>query len=248
MPSIYEPIDTNRYEIRILRLDPAPDDGIISGTLIKVSLLGTPTYHALSYCWGDEFATRNAIFNDIDVPITVSLDSALRYCRRHGIDRVWADAICINQSDLTEKSLQVRNMKQIYYHAIKTIAWLGDRQDDGAELSLKFLNLVRSGHAVVSANASISHFSQCRLVLDGEELNSNESENGDLPLQAISDPVSRATDATDRCLSCVTASFFRGLVDLFERPTGSAAGSSKRWLCPYVWTLSAEIPLSAWEA
>lgn len=110
-------------------------------------------------------------------------------------------------------------MKQIYYHAIKTIAWLGDRQDDGAELSLKFLNLVRSGHAVLSANASISHSPQCRLVLDGAESNGNENENGDkngdLPLQVISDPASRATGATDRCLSCVTASFFRGVVDLF---------------------------------
>lgn len=86
MPSIYEPIDTNRYEIRILHLDSAPDDGIISGRLTKVSLLTTPTYHALSYCWGDESTTKNATFNNIDVPITVNLDSALRYCRRHGVN------------------------------------------------------------------------------------------------------------------------------------------------------------------
>ena len=109
-------------------------------------------------------------------------------------------------------------MKQIYYHAFKTIAWLGDRQDDGAELSLKFLNLVRSGHAVISPNASTSHSPECGLALDGAESNSNENGIGDLPLQVISGPASRETEATDRCLSCVTASFFRSLVDLFERP------------------------------
>ncbi|KAI9166285.1 Heterokaryon incompatibility protein [Paramyrothecium foliicola] len=38
----------------------------------------------------------------------------------------WIDAICINQSDITERSNQVRKMKQIYAAASQTFVWLGD--------------------------------------------------------------------------------------------------------------------------
>jgi len=39
--------------------------------------------------------------------------------------RLWVDAICINQDDLEERSLQVAQMGQIYASAGKVVVWLG---------------------------------------------------------------------------------------------------------------------------
>lgn len=152
MDYLYEAINTDRYEIRILRLDLTERDDIISGRLIKASLLEELEYTALSYCWGDESVMTNAMLNGTPIPVTVNLDKALRYLRQRKTKLVWVDAICINQSDLTEKSLQVRNMKQIYHQATTTIAWLGDHNGDEAEMGLKFLNSVRAGSWIPPAN------------------------------------------------------------------------------------------------
>jgi hypothetical protein len=38
---------------------------------------------------------------------------------------IWADAICINQSDLQERSQQVRLMGNIYRNAERVLIWLG---------------------------------------------------------------------------------------------------------------------------
>lgn len=59
------------------------------------------------------------------MPITVNLESALRHLRHIGIYQIWADALCINQKDVEERTLQVRLMKRIYQRADTVIVWLG---------------------------------------------------------------------------------------------------------------------------
>ncbi|KAF3004767.1 hypothetical protein E8E13_001344 [Curvularia kusanoi] len=41
-------------------------------------------------------------------------------------DLLWADAICINQADLSERGDQVQLMREIYSNAMRVIIWLGD--------------------------------------------------------------------------------------------------------------------------
>lgn len=195
MASIYQPINTEQYEIRLLHIEFTKNDGdAISATLVNASLLESPRYSALSYCWGDEDTTVEAFINGIQTPITVNLDTALRYFRRTRIKVIWADALCINQSDLTEKSLQVRFMKQIYHEAETTIAWLGDAQDDRAEQSLKCLKC--TGH-----NAVILQACNCVLSTDG----------------IITTPASSQI-TKGVCVGCTSPQFPQGLVDLFKRP------------------------------
>jgi hypothetical protein len=43
---------------------------------------------------------------------------------------LWADALCINQLDITEKTTQVRRMTQIYTNANSVWAWLGPLELD----------------------------------------------------------------------------------------------------------------------
>ncbi|KAK4182814.1 heterokaryon incompatibility protein-domain-containing protein [Podospora australis] len=91
-----------------------------------------PQYDALSYCWSsaededesaDEFVVEGdgiwIIINGQRCKIGHSLAGApLRYLRWKGkSEYIWADGICINQSDDVEKSAQVSIMDQIYRRA-----------------------------------------------------------------------------------------------------------------------------------
>ena len=101
---------------------------------------GTPSaYKALSYTWGD--ATKDCHLVKLDgteVPIGANLESALRNLRARGVTPLWVDAICINQSDDVEKSIQVRLMSKIYESAFMVIIWLGEARATTA-LAINFL-------------------------------------------------------------------------------------------------------------
>ena len=103
----YEPL-TNRHEIRVLYLTSGGSDEPLSGHL-RLEQLGAVSYEALSYEWGN--AEKNHIFHIHDgrtLRITESLHNALRDLRR-GPPRsqapraTWADGICINQDDISER-------------------------------------------------------------------------------------------------------------------------------------------------
>lgn len=84
-------------------------------------------YDALSYCWGKPELTRSILINGLDYPITTTLYEALQRIRKHSeIRHLWVDALCINQHDLDERSLQVANMLTIFSKAQQVICWLGE--------------------------------------------------------------------------------------------------------------------------
>ncbi|KAL7623788.1 hypothetical protein AAE478_005341 [Parahypoxylon ruwenzoriense] len=56
---------------------------------------------------------------------------------------IWADAICINQSDLDEKSAQVTMMDCIYSAATYVVAWLGP-PDEHSDAGVQTLNKLQS--------------------------------------------------------------------------------------------------------
>jgi hypothetical protein len=63
--------------------------------------------------------------------ISQNLDLALRHLRHRSISRLmWIDALCINQADSDEKSIQVTLMGLIYSQADSVIAWLGPEEHD----------------------------------------------------------------------------------------------------------------------
>ena len=45
-------------------------------------------------------------------------------------DFIWADAICINQEDDAEKSLEVAQMGKVYENARRVLIWLGDTDEE----------------------------------------------------------------------------------------------------------------------
>ncbi|KAF5010254.1 hypothetical protein FDECE_3572 [Fusarium decemcellulare] len=121
-------------QVRILILEPGRYGDQLVCELATVELGDDPEFEALSYCWGDKHDVRHIIVNGHPWTITKNLHSALQRLRfedRHR--RIWADAICINQTDDIEKSHQVNLMKDIFTRATGTTLFIGDYQDDSEQ-------------------------------------------------------------------------------------------------------------------
>lgn len=71
------------------------------------------------------------MWDDGEVNVTSNLENSLRHIRGRGISRgLWVDALCINQSDVAEKSVQVQLMSQIHRNAKVELCWLGEESAD----------------------------------------------------------------------------------------------------------------------
>lgn len=139
----YSPLDPTKHEIHLLRVHLAASDHfyhIIKCDLFHASLDDPDLeYDALSYCWGNRKPPQKIITNDTEVLIRPSLDWALRHLRRPEQALVlWADAVCINQSDVEEKNHQVQQMGLVYSRSLTARGWLGTGRF-GAELSSDLL-------------------------------------------------------------------------------------------------------------
>ncbi|KFA68957.1 hypothetical protein S40285_06997 [Stachybotrys chlorohalonatus IBT 40285] len=135
--SHYRSLDIRKREIRLLHLLPAESDEPISCNLTVVSLDDRPQYEALSYVWGkpvETSAPKNIVnLEGMGVSVTPNLLLALHRLRllpNEGLRTLWVDALCINQSDLDERSQQVSIMRDIYASAGHVLIWLGEGDDD----------------------------------------------------------------------------------------------------------------------
>jgi hypothetical protein len=110
-------------------------------------------YEALSYTWGDPKPAEVAyvlprggygerlIGTPVILDIGSNLARALRHFRNPNSSRVlWIDAICINQSNITERNEQVLRMKDIYKYASRVLVWLGEDSQD-SKIALETIKL-----------------------------------------------------------------------------------------------------------
>ena len=136
----YRPLDRSRREIRVLHLQPRQADGMPKSTsleceIIHVSLDERPSFSALSYTWGNSEVVRRVRIGNSWLNITANLHLALSaLLRGDQAVVIWADAVCINQSDDIEKSWQVGEMRQIYEAAAEVLVWLGPDYDGAGEV------------------------------------------------------------------------------------------------------------------
>jgi hypothetical protein len=77
--------------------------------------------------WGDPTSMEPILINGKKYNITKNLYDALNSLPDIDKSSVWwwIDAICIDQQDNTEKSMQVPRMTHIYSSAYRVLAWLG---------------------------------------------------------------------------------------------------------------------------
>ena len=125
----HEPLDDAATSIRLLKLHPtALEDNLtpICGGLTMVQVSDKPRYHALSYVWGPETPLTTIYIDGRPFNVRQNLYAFLwHYVRSSEQHLLWIDAICINQSDLVEKSSQVTMMGKIFQKARSAIVWLG---------------------------------------------------------------------------------------------------------------------------
>ena len=89
-----------------------------------------PPYTAVSYTWGSEKPTEIIYLNGCVFNVTPNLWSCLYYLsldliRHQDLGYLWADAICIDQSNNVERNAQVRRMDATYRDAACVSVWLG---------------------------------------------------------------------------------------------------------------------------
>ena len=130
----YNKLTRGRREIRLCILDPGAIEDPLTCALRTVSLKQHPVYETLSYAWGDLALNNEIVANGGVIKITRNLHTALRYLRKTDGPRViWADGVCINQSDLDERSSQVGMMGDIYQEGKGLQIWLGEAEEIESE-------------------------------------------------------------------------------------------------------------------
>src|SRR3569833_237893 len=140
----YLPLDDSHLArtFRLLHILRGEEGSTLSCRLRHFSIHRAPPYRAISYTWGDPFATgeRNdeteleeVLVDGSSVYVSKSVTSVLKAMRdwhtAHS-DWIWADAICIDQSNVRERGQQVVLMSQIYSQADSIVVWLGPATED----------------------------------------------------------------------------------------------------------------------
>ena len=138
---LYVPLRSPSDYIRLVSLRCGQFDDPIWLELTQAPLrnsIESPSYEALSYTWGNPEQICTVTLNKRPFQVTKNLEAALRHLRYKPQTRdtannyrvLWVDAICINQEDIEERNLQVRQMFDIYKYALRVLLWLGEGDQD----------------------------------------------------------------------------------------------------------------------
>ena len=112
--------------IRLLRLNMRWFCSEPSCEIIEVPLDDAPPFEAISYTWGGQKLDIPLKVNGKKLLVTAAVDEMLFNQRSiFGSKLFWIDAICIDQSNLDEKNVQLPLMANIYRRASRVIVWLG---------------------------------------------------------------------------------------------------------------------------
>ena len=125
----YQPLAKSDFSIRLVEVDPElSSDGKPQIKLFESAL--SEDYTCLSYTWGQENDGGGPfpiLVNGKTFHVRCNLYIFLHNARRKYLkQRIWIDAICIDQSNEAEKSDQVSRMGEIYNLALRVYAWLGE--------------------------------------------------------------------------------------------------------------------------
>lgn len=169
--SFYKPLRVvglpQAHQFRLLKIHDNHDQ-IIACDLLSFDIHHAPSYRALSYTWKSPFdhdisglqataSTRTVgdttdrevieemLVNGESLSVGSNLAAGLRAIRDWhndgGDEFVWADAICIDQSNDKERAYQVAVMGEIYSNADSVVIWLGEEAQD-SDTALRFLKVL----------------------------------------------------------------------------------------------------------
>ncbi|KAG4428948.1 hypothetical protein IFR05_015569 [Cadophora sp. M221] len=131
-------VDTLQQQcIRLIRLQDGEPDDRIQCTHETRALDKNPGYNALFYVWGDQNDTIPISCNGQRPQVTRNLHAAMGKMRMINYDRqhapLWVDVVCIDQSNLDEKTEQIQLMGKIYAGASMIQIWLCDVPEESLQ-------------------------------------------------------------------------------------------------------------------
>jgi hypothetical protein len=117
-----------KTQIRLLRLNRRLPFSKISGQLVSYRLGDAPPYHAISYAWSHGPQSHQHIkLNGMSMRVKSNVYNILLRCSSFFEPQlIWIDSICIDQTSSSEKTVQVRRMREIYERAAHVLVCLGD--------------------------------------------------------------------------------------------------------------------------
>ncbi|KAI5917519.1 heterokaryon incompatibility protein-domain-containing protein [Camillea tinctor] len=126
VPLLYLPLD-GRLSFRLLIIYPGLLDEPLTTELTITTLDESESqYEATSYTWGSAESPLYITCNNLQLQIQRNAFDMLRDLRLPDKPRkVWIDAVCIDQSSLSERAAQVSIMHHIYRRAKTVVVWLG---------------------------------------------------------------------------------------------------------------------------
>ncbi|KAF0330650.1 pectinesterase [Colletotrichum asianum] len=155
---LYPPLDRETRSTRLLKFLPKREEVTISCTLTNHTLNDSPPFIGLSYVWGapeptyaiavnsETLYVRESLWHALQQLYTIAFNkenciSSQRNTKSRFPEYFWIDAICINQDDVFERGYQVDLMKDIFSTATLVVSWVGDTEENVAELFEYLRNL-----------------------------------------------------------------------------------------------------------
>ena len=144
---IYEPLKSPG-DLRLLEIRRGSGNDALKCCFLYDNIqnleVGCYSFTAISYTWGDPSPTHRMLVEECSFWTTKNAYEIVHKMRQPDkAVRIWIDAICINQTDNTEKNVQVQTMGEIYSRADMTIVYLGE-QTHNSNLAFDFLGVLRS--------------------------------------------------------------------------------------------------------
>ncbi|KAI8630978.1 hypothetical protein F5Y19DRAFT_41698 [Xylariaceae sp. FL1651] len=104
-----------------------PGSKFVECKLTTWPMAEAPSYHAISYTWGDANSMAWIKVNGTYMRVRQNCEDMLQQVFQHESPQayVWVDAICINQDNSSEKSRQVSKIGEIYRNAERVLACVG---------------------------------------------------------------------------------------------------------------------------
>lgn len=133
----YRPLSTSPATIRLIEIQSPSSLSLEEPLFCEIHHFDLKTaasmeYCALSYVWGEPNCDQTFTLSKFPFKVTSHLYKALQRLRFFGWKLVWVDAICIDQSNVPERSAQITLMGRIYSSAKSTAIYLGETDKQGA--------------------------------------------------------------------------------------------------------------------
>jgi hypothetical protein len=167
-PFVYGPLKAGSIRLisNLSIISNPPADDQIKCTLEAAELDRNPNYDCLSYTWEEPLYQKYLLMprvyeKNLTYPIdcngqTFNIAENLRDALveigksrggKGGLqglqDKIWIDAVCINQDNEDEKGIQIRMMSRIYARAQSVVVWLGPEMPDDPRLKKALLVMER---------------------------------------------------------------------------------------------------------